>query len=175
MSSTPLSRFLQFTSFFSGNDASTFNPLDYNYWRSVVSASFSPTAMIKIQMRASQSEDTRSFDLDFSLLARFFLITFQSGVADVKFVLPSPEIVYSVSGSVLDAPNSCMIFSYESCLVTLDGHIRVHYDLNLNIHLLEWQEKTATEFVNRNRLFSNTKEIVSVPESPVNVRYDLKF
>jgi hypothetical protein len=173
MSINPLSRFLQFTSFFSGNEtnASTFNPLDYNYWRSVVSASFSPTSMIKIQMKAAQSEDTRSFDLDSSLLARFFLVTFQSGVSDVKFVLPSPEIVYSASGSVLDAPNTCMIFSYESSLVNLDGHLRVHYDQNLNIHLLEWQEKSFSEFVHRDVLFSKTLEMVSVPESPVNVIY----
>lgn len=170
MSHTPLSRFLQFTSFFSANET-TFNPLDYNYWRSVVSAFFSPTSMVKIQMKAAQSEDTRSFDLDSSLLARFFLVTFQSGVTDVKFALSCPEIVCSVSGSVLDAPNTCMMYSYESTLVKLDGHLRVHYDQNLNIQLLEWQKKSFSEFIHKNLLFSKNVDHASIPESPINVSF----
>lgn len=125
--------------------------------------------MVKIQMKAAQTDDTRSFDLDYSLLARFFLVTFQSGVSDIKFVLSSPEIVYSVSGSVLDAPNTCMIFSYQASIVNLEGHLRVHYDQSLNIQLLEWQEKSFSEYFNRNMLFSKNLEMVSIPESPVNV------
>ena len=174
---TPLSRFMQFTTFFSGNDsnASNFNPLDYNYWRSVVSACFAPNAMIKIQMKAAHSDDTRSFDLDSSLMARFFLVTFQSGVSGLKFVLSSSEIVYSVSGSVLDAPNACMLFTYELCSIIVEGHLRVHYDQNLNIQLLEWQEKTFSEYIQRNFLFSKNEEMVAIPESPVNVRFLKNF
>lgn len=160
------------------------------YWRSLVSSTFAPESLLKFKLYNSESrQEVKNMgtyvigmhylaytqtnlwhiEVHYSLLPRFLLINYQSGISAIRYLLLNPAERPVGQGAILDVPSTNIIYHFGSGFkVISEGHLRVHYNSQLLITLMEFNTTSFAEYIPRDLFRSENGDVISIPDSPVN-------
>ncbi|KAK9729770.1 hypothetical protein K7432_000017 [Basidiobolus ranarum] len=147
------------------------------HWNKIMSEFFASNGLMKYTLCHSQLKDTRTFDLPTSLLARFYLINYESGVTDIQLVLENPvEFALPNGYHVVECVRAAFVYHYwDGTQVYANGTLKVTLDSQLKFELFEFATTEYTELLRRGLLLALAQshnegkiDINHLPDSPIN-------
>ncbi|ORX95764.1 hypothetical protein K493DRAFT_301291 [Basidiobolus meristosporus CBS 931.73] len=166
-----------------------------NHWSRVMSEYFASNGLMKYTLSHSQLKDTRTFgildpdvfycipftdalsDLPPSLLARFYLINYESGVTDIQLVLENAvEFALPNGYHVVECARAAFVYHYvDGTQVYASGTLKVTLNSQLKFELFEFVTTQHTELLRRGLLLALAQshnegkiDIHHLPDSPIN-------
>ncbi|KAK9766993.1 hypothetical protein K7432_003508 [Basidiobolus ranarum] len=129
---------------------------DIEHWRKFTSEFYAESGLMKYSVRNSQFKDVRVFELNTSLLPRFYLINFESGVTEMNLTLENPqEYVLPNESHVVECTRANFIYHFDNDVqVTVSGILRVAFNAQLKIELMEFHSSHHNEYLSRSFLLS---------------------
>jgi len=136
---------------------------EISFWQKVVGDFFSDNAIFRHEMVNSQ-EDRKVFEMPASLLARFYLTYFQSGVVQMHWTMESTNEFMLTTGSlVVECAHASLIQYFDNgSQVVLNGRLRAQFSTApatgmLKIDVLDFSSRGFTEYIPRNALLGLSK------------------
>ncbi|KAJ2958639.1 hypothetical protein NQZ79_g5830 [Umbelopsis isabellina] len=137
---------------------------ELSYWHRVISDNFSEEGTFRHDMTNHQTEEKKVFEIPNSLLARYYLTYFQSGVVQMNWTLETPMEYMSPTGAwIVDTPQASLTQFFDNgSHIVLNGRLRVQLSPSpvtgvLKIDLLDYSTRGYTEYIPRNSILGLSK------------------
>ncbi|KAG2185092.1 hypothetical protein INT43_001005 [Umbelopsis isabellina] len=137
---------------------------ELSYWHRVISDHFSEEGTFRHDMTNHQSDEKKVFEIPNSLLARYYLTYFQSGVVQMNWTLETPMEYMSPTGAwIVDTPQASLTQFFDNgSHIVLNGRLRVQLSPSpvtglLKIDLLDYSSHGYTEYIPRNSILGLSK------------------
>jgi hypothetical protein len=131
------------------------------YWSRFVDKFFSPTGVLRQTLWNSKDQSTKTYEINFAALPRYYWTLFSSGVHNIQMILENArEKELANGGHFVESQKSSFIYwlTNECQLVTL-GNLRAQFDSNGKMDMLDLVINGHSEYIPRNILRQ-------APESP---------
>ncbi|KAK9764714.1 hypothetical protein K7432_007583 [Basidiobolus ranarum] len=158
--------------------------LDIEQWRKFIQNFYVETGSMKYTIRNIQFKDTRSFELSASLLPRYYVVNFESGVTGINLLMKNPrEFVLPTGSHVVECSRTSFIYHFNSGIqITANGILKGTFTPQLKIEQLEFHTSQHNELIPRSLLpnpllythnqdskgGSTNEAVLDLPETPVN-------
>lgn len=150
------------------------------YWQDFVSTFYAAGSIarddvvMKLALWNAQYGENRTFELNATLLARYYKIIFDSGIKDLVLLMENPKEYFSLGMMLVDCPRASMVYTFDNDVqVVSRGHLRVTFTSQGTIQLWEFHTKQHTEMLPRAMVEALMRQAeggapMTLPPSPVN-------
>jgi hypothetical protein len=134
---------------------------DMPFWQQFVRENFAPAGVLRQQTWTASDESTKDYEFTVGLIPRFYYAFFSNGVQRIQMIVESlTEKILPTGGAIVDCPRSSVIYWHtDGHQVVMSGSLRVHFDFENKMELLEHNVSDHQEYVARSKLFDQ-------PQSP---------
>ncbi|KAI9261092.1 LIM-domain binding protein-domain-containing protein [Sporodiniella umbellata] len=172
-------RLLQFAEQLSPGEQAT----DRSFWDAFVQDFFTAAGTLKMGLLNTETNKRKSFEVNQSLLARYFHTNYQCGVNSIQMTLEkTAEYIFPGDIMNVECPRVSFLHKYDNgVLVTSTGHLMVRFTMSSEgvwkIEHMEFSSQGYDEYIDRASIKSeplpNSKKKVPpqhlvFPETPIN-------
>ncbi|RYP51091.1 hypothetical protein DL768_003497 [Monosporascus sp. mg162] len=131
---------------------------DLGYWQEFVSRFFSRNGVFRFNLFTYLNNETnteeqgtsKQYEIAQPALARYFYTHFTSGMRNMQLTFEKGTVDKSLpTGHFIENPKASLIYWYDNSHVVAKGSLRVQFDQDQKIELLEFHTESHDEYVSR--------------------------